>query len=270
MKLRTLFIPAMITVFLLLISCGQLVDPTVTTDEQSNNAISQPWGEARTQEDAGGNIYYLYNDGIWRYNSQKQDSNCVVEGVSSFVGGFCVHEDAIYYFSDNEILKTSLNRPDESATIVSKAMLDAFYDGFSDYRDYLGLKERIGNLLIMKDSGTGYLAYSFKTNEMLRLAEDAESIAILDDMIYFVDHAKRTFSLYRKPLYQPDAQPELLLGSGKTRSIEELGEGDDTYTNLAHPWVRSVYVEDDRLFFTQNNDEVWEYKEDGKHVRIEP
>lgn len=170
-----------------------------------------------------------------------------------------VHEDFIYYvLPDKTVARAHIDYPNEMEVIITTAQLEAIVP----YGDLYSPSGVYGDLLVFKDSGTSNFAYNLKTGEIFVLLADYSSMAVLDDMLYFVDHADRTFSLYRKPLYQPDAQPELLLGKGSTWE-KGVDSTDD------EPRIRSVCVEDSRIFFTQNDDELWEFKENGKHVRVD-
>jgi len=178
----------------------------------------------------------------------------------------CIHESFIYYaMYDGSITRAPVNDPNNMEIVVTQAQIEALPpptggDGYS----LLGQIEIYGDFLVGKDSGISNIAYNLKTGEVFRLLEDFSSMAIWNDTVYYVEHAHRSFSLYCKPL-KPNAQRELLLGKGST-----WYRGESTPEEFASfPWVRSVYVEDNRLFFIQSNDELWEFKEDGKHVRVE-
>ena len=175
-----------------------------------------------------------------------------------------VLEDVVYYVLPNHtIARAYVASPNKMEVLITQEQLETILD-YGISRLEIWHMEVIGDLLIFEDSGISNAAYNLKTGDVFRLLENFTSMAIWKDMIYYVEHSTRSFTLYRKPLNQPDAEPELVLGKGST-----WGRGEWESVPEDTPAIRSVYVEDGRLFFTQNNDELWEFKEGGKHVRIE-
>jgi len=237
MKSKRFFVAVVIALCLFLFSCGSQSNDFSTTNEEPTTT----W---------------------WQFTAKQSPTQSKEEPLWA---DSCIHEEFIYYaMYDGTITRTSVKDPNEMEIIVIRAQLEALPlpvggDGYSFLNDI----NAYGDLIIGKDSGISNVAYNLKTGELYRLLDDFTSMAVWRGMVYYVEHAARSFSLFRKPLNKPNAQPELLLGTGQTRSAEELGEGDDMYANVT-PWVRSVYVVDNRHFFTQNNDEVWEFKENGK------
>ena len=116
-----------------------------------------------------------------------------------------------------------------------------------------------GDYLIYRVGATA-ASYSLITGENLILHDNVSSIAAWNGVFYYIE--RRAYSLFRVPLDQPDKQPELLKGGG--RYIMALTPEERESVAM----VLSVFTEDNRLFFTQCDDELWEFREDGNHVKI--
>ena len=273
MKFRMLFTSTIITLCLLLFGCEAKSDnpvaPTTPTTLEATTFGQTSWQEIiadsdRSYENTDGNIYFAYDRGIWLYDTKAQSSSRISLRINNEIYGywanFCVYDNFIYYLSpENAVMRARLDNLNDIDIIVTEKKMETVLNCSANE---VWISEILNDdILLLREPGLIYDAYNLKTGELFRLHDDVDSMAVLDDMLYFVEHTSRTFSLYRKPLYQPDAQPELLLGKGSTR---ENGESDDI------PWIRSVFIENDRLFFMQNDDELWEFKEDGQHVRIDP
>jgi len=230
------------------------ISPTISITHSWQEMISDSF---LSYKDAKGNIYFSYDEQeIWRVDNATQESTLMITGL--YYGlSFCINDNYIYYFTpEKTLVKASIENPSEKEVVLSQEQLG----GFGAPKDLAVC----GDFFVYRDIGTIAYLFDLKKSERYQLHDDVDSMAIWNNKLYFVEHARRTFSLYRKPLDQPDAQPELLLGKGSTWHNEDSGK------EFSIPKIYSVYVEDDRLFFTQNNGELWEFKEDGKHKLIKP
>jgi len=271
MKFRTFFIAIIIALCLCLFGCGVQPpnDPTTFSAAPSTTTLKEPsWQEIiaaseTSHEDESGNIYFTHDGGIWFYDADMQSSFCIVEEIYDPWQSFCIQDNNIYYRAPkiNAVARMDLDNPSESEVIISEEQLKSVLS----FEEGIWISEIVnGDILVFQETGLlCYYAYNLKTSELFRLQNDVGSWAVWNNMFYFVEHATRTFSLYRRSLYQPDAQPELVLGSGKY--YMQLTP-EESFTTVL---VNSVYVEDNRLFFNQSG-ELWEFKEDGNHVRVEP
>jgi len=205
--------------------------------------------------------------GVWRYEKESNKSMLLVANAFDF----CLLNKYIYYIDPSA---NTYDAPEEAILVYRISSIGGIPEPvwraemFADSLAYgignavICNLQPIGNLLCFYDSGISMIAYNPKTGETFRLLEDFSSFVALNNILFFVDHAARTFSLYSKPLYQPDAEPELIIGKG---SVWERGV---EYPNEI--MIDSVYIDDGKIFFTQRNpDKLWEYQENGKHRQID-
>jgi len=279
MKRKVLPITVLAILCLLLLSCGvQPVEPNLSPVEPDFG--TQSWYEAiessvedttdfagkividTAKEDKDGNIYYLCDGGVWCYDFSTQTSKCIVERTFDFGAGFCVHDNAIYYLSsENTIARMNLDNPDESEILVDQGLLETVpsYEGWIHSVEYV-LND---DLLVFMDSGTSSMAYHLETGEVFRL--NGVSNSILDGMLYYAK--RKTYSIYRRPLSQPDAEEELLLGTEGGWGQKDWQEGDP-YKKYKIMYDQFWIFSGSLYFMPRWPACIYKYDPSGKHKMI--
>ena len=250
-----------ILIVLFLISATGCDDPPKKNGHKQTNSILQShWTEdildfSKGLEENGETVFYISKDGIVKYNKLQNDESLLVESKS--IDSLCISEGLLYYCEND----TSINRIDLDGKnlkimvelrSVEDLMIEKSLARFEVYRDSI----------YIKSSGTSLIRFCMSTGKAENFAEDVAEYAFLGENFYYIDHAEKSFSIYRMNLITK--QSDLIRGDGITKR-DILPERYADYK-----WFDNVIISNGALYYTMRGPaKLFRLEADGNDVLIE-
>lgn len=248
-------------IVLFLISAARCDDPPKQNGhEQTNSILQSHWTEdildfGKGLEENGETVFYISKDGIVKYNKLQNDESLLVGSKS--IDSLCISEGLLYYCEND----TSINRVDLDGKnlkimvelrSVEDLMLEKSLAHFEVYKDSI----------YIKSSGTSLIRFCMSTGKAENFAEDVAEYAFLEEDFYYIDHAEKSFSIYRMNL--TTKQTDLIRGDGITKR-DILPENYADYE-----WFDNVIVSNKALYYTMRGPaKLFRLEADGNDVLIE-
>ncbi len=227
---------------------------------QTSQGSQSPWTDDILHIDKGliengENIFYISKDGIVKYNKRQNEKRLFVE--SKFIDSFCISEGLVYYCENGTIIY-SVDLDGKNLRIMAELsavedlMIEKSLAHFEVYKDFI----------YIKSAGTSLIRFCMSTEEAESFAEDVAEYAFLGQNFFYIDHAEKSFSIYRKNL--DTKQTDLIRGDGiSKRNI--LPENFAKYE-----WFDNVIVLNEKLYYTMRGPaKLFRLEPDGKDVLIE-
>ena len=217
-----------------------------------NTAWSAPVVETDTH------FYYIAEDSVYEYvKDVKQISKIIPEAVC----GLYLYEENLYYNTEHEVKCMNLDTGSVSL-IWDETML-----GDSDEYHYISLNDFVlhDGYLYIAGTGTSVMRVNLEDNTTEQFLGDCGSMVLLANDCYYLDHAERTFSLYRmtcdskeSTLLRGEGQSEP--GSDKLR-IDGIAGMEDLIAYSVRD-ASDIYLyrpdgNDEKIFDGDDSDQVW-------------
>ena len=250
----------MFIVFFLISAPGCDNSPKQNGHEQTNSISQSHWTEGildfgKGLEENGETVFYISKDGIVKYNKLQNDESLLVGSKS--IDSFCISEGLLYYCEND----TSINRVDLDGKnlkimvelrSVEDLMIEKSLAHFEVYKDSI----------YIKSSGTSLIRFCMSTGKAENFVEDVAEYAFLGENFYYIDHAEKSFSIYRVNLITK--QTDLIRGDGVTKR-DILPENSADYE-----WFDNVIVLNGELYYTMRGPaKLFRLEADGNDVLIE-
>jgi hypothetical protein len=178
--------------------------------------IAGPFNDNRSVIASGKNHdYYVAEDGIVQRDSAAGSNELLV--AEKNIAFIAVSDNVIYYVDDESNLLKSFDIDARKTETVWDGQKYARENEDADFDGIAGLMIHDG-ILYMWDSGISIIKFSPETGAAEKFLSDVSKIGFEGNYAYYIDHAARTFSLYRMDL--SSGKVELLRGDGKTSGDE--------------------------------------------------
>jgi hypothetical protein len=160
-------------------------------------------------------IFYA-KDGIWGYQKATGKTKQIVAGKNA--KDFCVLDGFLYYLSPFDGKKTEVLR----VSIAGGNTVSVWNTSMSkDIEPHITNLKEFDHMLLCSDSGTSCFLIEPLTGKIFRLLDDYDSMSVANEHVYYIDHAEKTFSVFRKSIKNPDALPVLIAGDGKAKNNQQ-------------------------------------------------
>jgi len=157
--------------------------------------------------EVGNSVYFLAEAGIIRYDKLTDTMVLVVRG--SNIRSFRISDGQLYYSNDKCIYRTDMHGGKRAKVVTSGQAGDVLYgSGVGQFEVYRGV-------IYIMNTGTSMVRYSEITQQAEWFSSDISSIAFLGDYFYYIDHGKKSFSIFRQDL--ETGQVDLIRGNGESK-----------------------------------------------------
>ena len=193
-------------------------------------------------------IFYIENNMIYKKNSVETQLLFKNSGFNSDLCDFNIVEDKMYFFAlenngDFVLYRVSINGQNKELLLTKEQLTqnDEYYNGSIYYE----------NKIYIQTSFSLY-CYDISTCKAEMIENDVGIFQIVKDQLYYIDHAERTFTVYKLDLNTKEKK--IVIGEGK---IQEKSTVSNLYSNF-------IIIDDalicckrnpDGLFFYMNNEE---------------
>ena len=205
-------------------------------------------------------IYYVSESGI----VQVEKSDYSEKEIISFKGilGLIWYNDDIYFYDKDEIHK--FNFESKTGELVwNKAMLPK--EGrYTDFGEIHGAYIYDGYIYI-KDSQISAIRVKLGANETEEFLNDFDVLDFYQNYCYYIEHAGKSFSVFRKELSAKESQ--MVLGDGRDRYDKEKTRysgvavvGGEIYYSMNEPSKVCKYIsgkDDDVIFDLSDRPEAY-------------
>ncbi|MDR0459596.1 MAG: DUF5050 domain-containing protein [Coriobacteriales bacterium] len=205
--------------------------------------------DTRSLTETDDSVFYISTEGLERYNKSSDSSIVLVESPS--IKLFYIDDGFIYYCEGgNTIYRVDMEGSNQVTILEREVTSDSDHAySFSQvlvYRDYLYYS--LGN------DSMCYYRYSLHTHETDVLANDAAMYVFYENSFYYIEHAGKSFSIYKKDLVNDDTK--LIRGDG-------IYYRDKTDNNA--PIIDNIFLVDNQIIYTTRSPAAVYKLEDDKN-----
>ena len=190
-------------------------------------------------------IYYCSKEGITKMNKINGESQLILQQTN--VGQLFPYENYMYFVKTDEDVKVFRIDKDGNNNLQVFDIKQTNNKDIGDIRQIMV----VGDKLYLNCSSYIY-SYDMKTKKLQLLVDDADKFAVVKDNIYYIDHAQRTFTIYKKNL--KSMKTNVLLGDGKSYPESNI------YSDF-------IFIGDKIYYVTRNPNGLY-YNNNGKRVCI--
>lgn len=258
----------MIPLLILLCACTQkIAQPSSSTPVQSSVPSTETmwyqsikldrsteWSAPVVETDS--HFYYIAEDGVYEY---VVDAKMTGKLTAEAARGLYLYENNLYYMTDHTVKRVNLQTKDISVVWDDSAAKDS--DGYH----YLSLNDfaLLDGYLYIAGTGTSVMRVNLADYATEQFLGDCSSMVLLANDCYYLDHAERTFSLYRMTCDTKEST--LLRGEGNSYPENMRIDGIAGIENTVAYSVRDgsdVYLydpsgNDEKIFDGDNSGKVW-------------
>lgn len=160
-------------------------------------------------------FYYVTNAGVYRYSKLTGEDVLV---VAENAYGLLVRDNMLYYNTGHAVKALDFNTG-EISLLWDETMLSSMPDlaaGYYGVNDFQIADDR----LYLATTGISAIYYNILQGTTEEFLEDFSCAVISPDACYYIDHAQRTFSIYR--MAYDTGEVRLLRGEGITEPSTDL------------------------------------------------
>lgn len=160
-------------------------------------------------------FYYVTNAGVYRYSKLTGEDVLV---VAENAYGLLVRDNMLYYNTGHAVKALDFNTG-EISLLWDETMLSSMPDlaaGYYGVNDFQIADDR----LYLATTGISAIYYNILQGTTEEFLEDFSCAVISSDACYYIDHAQRTFSIYR--MAYDTGEVRLIRGEGITEPSTDL------------------------------------------------
>jgi len=209
--------------------------------------------ETRSLIETDENVFYISEAGIEKYD--KTNDSILVLVVSKKISMFCIENGFIYYCEEGHtIYSIDVNGLNNTKILesgdIDSSIRTAHFARLFVFGEYLYCS--------LESNIMYYFKYSLLSHEVDLFVDDAGYMVFLDNFFYYIEHAGRSWSIFRKEL--SSGQVELLRGDGEYNK-------DKPYSGV--PMIDGIFLVDGQIFYTTRFPAaVFRLEDDGEDVMI--
>ena len=206
-------------------------------------------------------FYYIAEDGLYRYSKETKENSRV---VADTVYGLYLYESNLYYHTCHKVECVDL-RTMTALTVWDESML--LSDEDENNYDYVEISDfaLLDGYLYIAGTGISVIRVNLENYATEQFLEDCSDMVLFGNDCYYLDHAERTFSLYRMTCDTKESA--LLRGEGYTEPeldrmrIDNIVGVDDTVVysvrGTADIYLYQPNGSDEKIFDGDDGEQVW-------------
>lgn len=234
----------------LLTGCTPISDP-VSSQVSSSSVISN--ASVNTGSDTtikeycsvrqGDNTFFIAGNDIYVQSNDAEDKKLVVS-ESTEIKDMILHDNKLYYaviledvqFECDNFKIFSVNTDGTDKEYIMHSL------SFTELKEQPLFSWTIYNGKIYIQSNFAFFGFNMSTGKIEKIHNDVGTYQIYDNHLYFVDHANRTFTIYKMNL--ETKATEIVLGDGEYEPDKTIEE--EKFSNF-------VITEDGSLIYAKRN-----------------
>ena len=218
---------------------------TISNSKSSDTDYEEFIKEALMIEDIS-NFYYVLDDGIYKENKTSKESKQLVNrsSMNTTLGNLTIVENQLYYFIFDPDNHFDIYRVDSDGNNNVRILSDS---DFKQGKEYFHGYQILNNKIFIQMSFRFY-CHDIGTGKTTKLSDDIGEFQIVGNDLYFIDHANRTFTIYKMDVNTMETQ--IILGDGKYNPNKE--EKKQLYKNL-------LFVGDTMYYYMRHPDGLYRY-----------